>query len=257
MGNRGAHSAPIMYVSQPPRAVSAVTAALLTAGILAVLVLGFGTPRLAQPVPALLSVDLPAPTPPQPKPMERPEKRSSSRAAPKDEAGIRNLENKATAIVAPPVVPLIVPPPVVAAPRADVGDDVQTGASPLPGPGRGAGTQGDGLGGGGTGGDGDGSGDGVAVQGPRRTSGRMSFGDLPENALAMGEEAAVTVIISVESDGRVSACRPEESSGHPSIDSLTCRLIAQRFRYRPALDRRGRAVRSFVRETHHWFARER
>lgn len=245
-----------MYVSQPPRAVSAATSALLTAGILALLVFGFGPTRVAQPVPALLSVDLSAPPPP-PRPKERTEKRTSTKAAPKDEAGKRNLKNKATAIVSPPVMPLIVPPPVMTAPLADFGSAAQTGASPLPGPGRGAGSFGDGLGGGGRGGDGDGTGDGEAVQGPRRTGGRLAFGDLPENALAMGEEASVTVVFAVEGDGRVTGCRADRTSGYPSIDSLTCRLIEQRFRYRPALDHRGRPVRSFVRETHHWFARER
>lgn len=245
-----------MYVSQPPRAVSAFSAAAVTALMLAVLVFGFAPPQVRDAVPALLSVALDEPPPP-PKPAQKPaERRTERKAAPKDEAGKRNLENQATAIVAPPVKPLIVPPPVVTAPLAGLGSAAQTGASPLPGPGQGAGTHGDGLGGGGTGGDGDGTGDGEAVQGPRRTSGRMGFADLPEDALAMGEEAAVTVVFAVERDGRVTGCRPEHSSGHRSIDSLTCRLIEQRFRYRPALDRRGRPVKSFVRETHHWFARE-
>ena len=241
-----------MYVSQPPRAVSAATAGALTAGILAVLVFGFGATREPQAAPGLLAIDLSEPPPPRPR--ERPEQRRAEKAAPKDEAGERNLRNKATAIVAPPVMPLIVPPPVTVAAQADVGSARQTGASPLPGPGRGAGSYGDGLGGGGAGGEGDGSGDGEAVQGPRRTAGRMAFRDLPEGLLAEGEEAAVRVIFTVLADGSVTGCRVDRSSGYPSIDSLTCRLIEQRFRYRPARDRDGRAVRSQVRETHTWYA---
>lgn len=245
-----------MYVSQPPRAVSAIAAAAVTAFMLAVLVFGFGSRSLVENPPALLSIALDE-LPPAPKPTERPDERQTDRkAAPKDEPGKRNLKNAATAVVAPPVVPLIVPPPVVAAPIANVGSAAQSGASPLPGPGQGAGTRGDGLGGGGTGGDGDGTGDGEAVQGPRRTSGRIVFSDLPESALAMGEEAEVVVVYTVEADGHVSRCRPQRSSGYPAIDSLTCRLIEERFRFRPALDRRGRAVASQVRETHSWFARE-
>lgn len=245
-----------MYVPQPPRAVSAATSALLTAGIVALLVFGFGPTRIAERVPALLSVDLRDPPPPPPKAKERPERRRADKAAPKDEAGKRNRKNKATAIVAPPVMPLIVPPPVIVANQADNRNAAQTGASPLPGPGRGAGSYGDGLGGGGTGGEGDGTGNGEAVQGPRRTTGRMSFSDLPEDALPLGEEAAVTVVFAVEASGSVTGCRVQRGSGYASVDSLTCRLIEQRFRYRPALDRRGRPVRSMVRETHHWFARE-
>lgn len=242
-----------MYVSQPPRAVSAAVSAGLTAAIVALLALGFGVTRAPEAAPGLLAIDLREPPPP-PRAKERPERRRAEEAAPKDEAGKRNLKNKATAIVAPPVVPLIVPPPIVVAAQADVGSAAQTGASPLPGPGRGAGSYGDGLGGGGTGGDGEGTGDGEAVQGPRRTAGRMAFRDLPEGLLAEGEEAAVRVIFTVRADGGVTGCRIDRSSGYPSIDSLTCRLIEARFRYRPARDRNGRAVRSMVRETHTWYA---
>lgn len=242
-----------MYVLQPPRAVSAALSAGLTAAIVALLVFGFGVQRTLEEAPGLLAIELDSPPPP-PRPKERPERRSSTKAAPKDEAGMRNLKNKATAIVAPPVVPLIVPPPVVAAPTADIGSAAQTGASPFPGPGRGAGSYGDGLGGGGTGGDGDGSGDGEAVVGPRRTAGRMAFADLREGLLAEGQEAAVRVIFTVLASGSVTGCRIDRSSGNPSIDSLTCRLIEQRFRYRPARDRDGRPVRSMVRETHTWYA---
>ena len=243
-----------MYVSQPPRAVSAALSASLTAAIVALLVFGFAVTRAPVAAPGLLAIDLAEPPPP-PKPEQRPEKRRAEKAAPKDEAGERNLRNKATAVVAPPVVPLIVPPPVLTARQADAGSAVQTGASTLPGPGRGAGNYGDGLGGGGTGGEGDGSGDGEAVVGPRRTSGRMSFGDVPEGVLAEGEEAAVTVIFAVNADGRVSDCRIDRPSGYSAIDGLTCRLIEQRFRYRPARDRNGRPVRSHVRETHTWYGR--
>lgn len=242
-----------MYVSQPPRAVSAALSTGLTAAIVALLVFGFSVSRTVQEVPGLLAIDLAEPPPP-PKPNERPQGRRAEKAAPKDEAGQRNLRNKATAIVAPPVVPLIKPPPVVVAPQADAGNAVQTGASDLPGPGRGAGSYGDGLGGGGAGGDGEGSGDGEAVAGPRRIAGRMAFHDLPDGMLAEGEEAAVRVIFTVLASGNVTRCKVDRSSGYPSIDSLTCRLIEQRFRYRPARDRNGRAVRAMVRETHTWYA---
>ena len=245
-----------MYVSQPPRALSAATSIALTGGILAVLVFGFGTAHAPIAVPGLVSVELREPAPP-PKPKQRPEQRRAEKAAPKNEAGMRNLRNTATPIVAPPVVPLIVPPPIAVATQADMGSAAQTGASPLPGPGRGAGSYGDGLGGGGTGGDGDGTGSGVAVRGPRRTAGRLSFSDLPEDTLAIGQEAAVRVVFAVNADGRVENCRVDRASDIPAIDGLTCRLIEQRFRYRPAIDRSGRPVRAFVRETHTWVGNDR
>src|SRR5687768_12730022 len=113
-----------MYVSQPPRAVSAATSLALTGAIVALLVFGFGVTRTPEAAPGLLAIDL-AEAPPPPKPKERPERRRADKAAPKDEAGKRNLRNKATAIVAPPVTPLIVPPPVVTAAQADVGSAAQ------------------------------------------------------------------------------------------------------------------------------------
>lgn len=243
-----------MYASQPPRAVSAATSVALTAAIFAAFMFGFGLPRAARPVAGLVAVDLRETRPP-PTPRERPAERHARKAAPKDAAGQRNLRNVATPIAAPPVVPLIVPPPVVAAPVADTGWAAQTGASDLPGSGRGAGGSGEGRGGGGTGGDGAGDGDGEPIQGPRQISGDMAFHDLPEGSLPLGEEAAVTVTFAVEASGRVTECRVERSSGYPGVDSQTCRLIERRFRFRPAIDRRGRPVRSFVRETHTWIAR--
>lgn len=246
-----------MYAPQTPRTASAVLAIALTAGLVAVLFFGFAASRPMASVPAMISIALTEPPPPPPKQKPKPEVRDARKAAPKDDAGRRNLRNQATAVVAPPVVPLVVPPPIIAAPIANLGSGAQTGASDLPGPGQGAGRFGDGFGGGGTGGNGDGDGGGPAVQGPRRKSGRIAFEDLPEDALALGEEAPVMVVYAVERDGTVTGCRAERSSGRSAIDSLTCRLIEQRFRYRPALDRNGRPVRSMVRETHTWVANDR
>jgi protein TonB len=46
------------------------------------------------------------------------------------------------------------------------------------------------------------------------------------------------------------------TSGLPELDQIACRLIEQRFRYKPARDRAGRPVRSTIVETHSWFIRE-
>jgi protein TonB len=246
-----------MYVAQPPRAVSAAASIALTLAILALFTFAFGASRALGPVVTLTTIDLheTPPPPPPPRQRQRPVQRHARKAAPKDEPGERNLRNVATPIVAPPVVPLIPPPPIVAAPAADTGAAAQTGASDQAGPGRGAGRFGDGRGGGGNGGAGDGDGDGEAIRGPRQISGDMEFHDLPEGSIPLGEEAAVTVTFAVAADGRVGQCKVERSSGRPVVDRETCRLIEQRFRFRPAIDRRGRPVRSFVRETHSWIAR--
>jgi protein TonB len=65
------------------------------------------------------------------------------------------------------------------------------------------------------------------------------------------------VIYAVEPDGTADRCRIDRSSGLPAIDALTCRLIEQRFRFRPARDRNGRPVRALIRESHTWIANDR
>jgi protein TonB len=161
------------------------------------------------------------------------------------------LRNQATPVFAPKLPPLIVPPPIVTATQPARGDAAQTGASDRAGPGQGAGGTGNGTGGGGTGG----NGDDIAV-GPHQIKGKLSFKDLPEGMLKPGGGASVGVRYAVNVDGTVSDCFADEPSGLPQLDALACRLIEQRFRYRPARDRAGRPVRSIVAESHSWFMRE-
>lgn len=238
-----------MYVSQQNRAASATASIAIVAGIGAMLLFGLKAGHVAQATQALVALDIlpprqtptPSPTPP-PKP--------SAKSAPKGDPGRRNLKNKATQIVAEKPRVLIVPPPpvAVATTPANTGNATQSGMSDRPGPGQGAGAYGNGLGGGGNGGDGD----GVAVTGPRRIRGRLSFDDLPDGVLYPGERATVQVLYTVEADGRVTGCRAQRSSGHRDLDALTCRLIERRFVYRPAQDARGRPVASLVGENHTW-----
>jgi len=246
-----------MYAWHPPRTLSAASSVAIVGAIAALLVLGLNVQRTAQSALRLVSVELSEP--PQPHPTEEPKAPvPHARApAPKHEASPRNVRNQATAIVVPPVQPLIAPPPVVTAPHAGPGSAANNGASSMAGPGQGAGGVGNGNGGGGLGGNGNGIGDGDPVVGPRQTGGKMSYGDLPDGVLPAGQEAAVEVVYAVNPDGRATNCHPEHSSGYPVLDSLACRLIEQRFRFKPAKDRFGRPVRAWMEETHTWIARER
>ncbi|MEO6040847.1 MAG: TonB family protein [Croceibacterium sp.] len=242
-----------MYAWHPPRAISASTSLAIVALIGAVLVFGLGVhPPLLVSQP-LVSVTFTSPRPPPP-PMPKPPPPHRKAHKAKDQPSPQNLRNKATAIVAPPVPhPLIPPPPVVVATRAGVGAAANTGASNERGPGQGAGGFGNGLGGGGDGGDGDAE----AVVGPRQIRGALRYEDLPKGVLAFGQEAAVHVQYTVNPDGRVSNCRATRSSGFAAIDALTCRLLVQRFVFRPARDAYGRPVRAEVEETHAWTENDR
>jgi periplasmic protein TonB len=55
----------------------------------------------------------------------------------------------------------------------------------------------------------------------------------------------------------VSRCTVTSSSGVPELDALTCRLIVQRFRYRPSTDRYGRPIADTVEGEHEWIPRAR
>jgi protein TonB len=241
-----------MYASRPPRLIAALAAFGMLLLIGAVLTIGLRVSLLPFDRVSLTSIDL-APPPPKRVEPTPPQPRRANAPAARDDASPRNLRNRATPVFGPSVIPLVLPPPIVAATQPAAGQAASSGASSIAGPGQGAGGMGNGLGGGGDGGDGDG---GFAVVGPRQIRGRLSFADLPEGTLQPGSRASVGVRYTVSIDGRVSACRAERPSGFAAIDALTCRLIVERFRFRPARDARRRPISAVIVETHSWFIRE-
>jgi protein TonB len=160
-----------------------------------------------------------------------------------------NLASRASAVVAP--IAVVPTPPVMAvADRSADGVQATSGAAPVPGPGTGAGGDGDGRGGGGSG-DGNGAGDPDETP-PEQIRGRIRDSDYPGDLGDAGAGGRVTVLYVVAADGRVPRCDVTGSSGNPRLDALTCRLIRERFRFRPARDGRGRPVPSRIEETHEW-----
>jgi len=249
-----------MYAEPKVQALSAIVSAAIVLGLALVLVFGLRTGAALERAESLVSVALeltrePPPEPPPPPP------RPARASAPKGDPAPRNLHNKATQVAAPPVpFQLIPPPPIMTAPKANLGDAASSGASNLPGPGQGAGGIGDGFGGGGDGGDGTGRsrahGGEPPVQGPRQIRGKLSYSDIPAGTLPEGHGAVeVEVLFAVNPDGGVSDCQIERSSGYPRLDAHVCRLIEQRFVFRPARDRFGRPVRARVAEAHSWYGR--
>lgn len=185
-----------------------------------------------------------APPPPivEPKPRVEPHHaKAAGRASPK------NLRQKATPVAAPkPKVVLPPPPPVVAAPVPNRGAAAASGASSQRGPGQGAGGEGDGTG---SGGYGDGEGDGGAP--PRQIAGKLRARDLPPELVLPGTHR-VGVEYHVTAQGSVDACRTTETSGNGALDRFTCRLIQERFRFRPSRNADGRPVGAFIEEDHSW-----
>lgn len=245
-----------MQATRREQALSALASLAIVVGTVAALVAGL-RPDWPQAVrTALTAVDFVTPPPPPPPDPPPPPTRASParQKAAKGDPAPAALKNRASPVFVPRLQPpLIPPPPIVAAPLAAAGDAASSGAALLPGPGQGAGGSGTGLGGGGMGGTGGGG--GIAAKGPRQIKGHLSYDDLPQGLLQPGQEAGATVRYTVNPDGTVSGCRIDRSSGYAPLDATACRLIEQRFRFRPARDRAGNPIAVTLVEDHVWVAR--
>jgi protein TonB len=183
-------------------------------------------PPPSELVSRLVEVTLPPPPPPiVPKPVQRPKPAPKHAAAAPPPRQANPGGTKGPAKHGKQVTPKI-PAPAPSAPPAGGGRG--TGAS-----------QGNGSGGGnGTGGAGEDDG-GTDLE---KIAGDFYNSDYPPNLAQAGIGGRVSVTIGVGADGRVTGCRVTRSSGNAQLDSLTCRIIQQRYRFRPSTDRYGRPV---------------
>lgn len=183
---------------------------------------------------AISAFALPAP-PPEPQVVA--ENKPSQAAA--GRASAANRRASPAPVEAPkPLVPPVKPPQVAAAPKAGSGSDASAGAAPVAGPGTGAGGRGDGFGAGGTG-----SGTGGGTR-PVWRSGAIADRDYPKTASRAKIGGDVEVRFRIEPTGRVTRCRVTRSSGDTALDATTCRLIEERFRFKPATNAGGEAIAS-------------
>jgi periplasmic protein TonB len=116
-----------------------------------------------------------------------------------------------------------------------------SGAGPAVGSGAGGGAGGNAYGAGGGGG-----------SDLEQIAGEIRPRDYPRNLRERGIGGVVGLSFRVEPSGLVSRCTVTQSSGVPELDALTCRLIVQRFRYRPSTDRYGRPIADTVDGEHEW-----
>jgi len=212
------------------RAAALVFAAVVQAALALALLSGFRVDlqRSRDIVERLIEIGLPPPTVVRVQPAKRPAKIALRRveAAPKaSPAPTGGSPGPVPAHASPSVAPVVAIQPK--APPSGGG----TGSSPALGAGPGGGAGGQGYGadeGGGT--------DLVQI------AGEITPRDYPRHLGDAGIGGTVAGVFTVEANGRVSNCRVTRSSGVPELDVLTCRLIEQRFVYRPATDRYGRPV---------------
>lgn len=149
-------------------------------------------------------------------------------------------EERVEAVATNPVQ-LAAPPAIVAALEAATGGaDGPQGADAA------------GQGPGGTGGEGSGTARNVTL--PLWRSGEVKDSDYPRDAWEAGIGGTVAVRYVVAPSGRATGCEVIRSSGSASLDSVTCRLIERRFRFRPSRDAQGHAIPAIVTEEHDWSA---
>jgi protein TonB len=230
------------------KAAAAVALLHLALGWAIIAGLGVEIGRAIEAPLRVFSISEPPPPPPEisvPAPVRRPD--------PEGAAAPPSLKSRPTPLVAPRSERRS---PLRAAPEpqpAPTGSAPKAGASETPGPGTGAGGEGSGAGSGRGGG---GTGGGGTPTRAQRISGSFDYSDHPERG-RQGQVETVGVRFVVGVDGRVGDCAVTRSSGNARLDATTCRLIEQRFRYRPATDASGKPVPSVVSTVFSWIPDER
>jgi protein TonB len=183
-----------------------------------------------------------------PPPALKPAPRHARMPKPRGAAAPPNLRARATPVVAPlPKIVVERPPLIVAAPLPGIGADPTAGTAPVVGPGSGSGGQGTGTGSGSSG-----TGDGGGGSHAEYRRGDIRDRDYPRAARDAGIQGDLTTRYVIGTDGRITDCRVVKSSGSALLDDTTCRLVMDRFRYRPARDANGRKVAEVSFDDHHW-----
>jgi len=180
--------------------------------------------RSTEAVTQLIAVTL---APPPPVIVVEPPKRAASQSAAPVAAHDRPGGSTGPSIVraANPVAPIVAMAPTVS-----------------PGGSSGYGTLAGSGNGGGAGGRGTGNGDGEDGTDLEWLSGEIRQSDYPKSAFKAGIGGRVEFRFTVGVTGRVTACSITRSSGNAELDTATCRLVMQRFRYRPSTDASGRPI---------------
>jgi protein TonB len=233
-----------MNTPRRARLGAATLTAALHVVVIAVLIRAFAPDlgaALVRPATQAFDVVIRAPEP-TPSPTPTP-KRAMSLA--EGAAAPAGKKAEPRAVAAPR--PAIVLAPAVAPPIAGKGAADSSGALDA-GQGTGAGGQGSGTGAGGAG-----AGGGGATKPIKIAGDIVSARDYPKDTRKLRLGSAVTIALSVTTEGRVSQCRIVRPSRDPEADRITCRLATERFRFRPALDSAGQPVASVYGWQQRWF----
>lgn len=234
------------------RIVPAIAALLVNGLIGYALIVGLRGPsswRDAIDRSPLALFDLQPPAPERPKPPREEKQEGGSPSAPPAASQQKQPAPPRPATVTAPT-PVITPPQPILA--ATLSSSMTNGAGSAGGS-DGLGTgQGSGTGGTGTG-SGQGDGDG-AFSRARQTGGRFRNSDFPASLRGVGR-VKIGVRYAIGPSGQVDKCEVIEGSGYAELDAMTCRIIMERYRFRPARDPDGYAVTEVREEDYRWRVR--
>ncbi|WP_120717271.1 energy transducer TonB [Tsuneonella amylolytica] len=172
---------------------------------------------------------------------------------PEPDAGEQGNEGRKAVpreVVAPE--PRIVVKPAPPAPKASSTGAADTSGARDQGTGTGAGGTGTGTG---SGNGGSGQGGGVATK-PEWIGGRINNArdyPIPPGGRQARVGTEVVVKVTVGTDGRASDCSVFRPSPDAEADAITCRLVVQRLRFRPATDAAGNPVAAPFYWRQRWF----
>lgn len=82
----------------------------------------------------------------------------------------------------------------------------------------------------------------------------LNSNDYPAGALFGGHNGVVQIRLDVDAEGKVAGCFVLSRTSPDDFADITCRGVAKRARLQPALDARGKPMRSFWVVKVHWFA---
>lgn len=80
----------------------------------------------------------------------------------------------------------------------------------------------------------------VRARMPQGAGSLVSNMDYPSEAIRNHEQGITAFRLDIGIDGRVTGCTITSSSGSPTLDAATCRLLVARARFEPARDANGK-----------------
>ena len=77
----------------------------------------------------------------------------------------------------------------------------------------------------------------------------------PAAAIGSGAHGRVSVMLGLDTQGRITDCHILQSSGSSALDMATCNILHRRARFTPAMDKNGNPVASYIGQHVDWPSR--